>query len=56
MRAGATLSAALADNDPTVRKAALERVAAQKDKLEAGERLTFEDGVRLFDRQPPRNP
>ncbi len=34
MRAGATLSAALADADPQVRKAALERIAAQKDKLE----------------------
>jgi hypothetical protein len=34
LRAGATLSAALADFDPTVRKAALERLAAQKDKLE----------------------
>lgn len=33
-RAAATLSAALADFDPTVRKAALERLAAQKDKLE----------------------
>lgn len=35
MRAGPTLSAALADPDPQVRKAALERVAAQKDKLDA---------------------
>ncbi len=35
MRAGQTLSAALADSDPQVRKAALERLAAQKDKLEA---------------------
>jgi len=35
LRAGATLSAALADADPQVRKAALERLAAQKDKLEA---------------------
>jgi HEAT repeat protein len=34
LRAGATLSAALADPDPQVRKAALERLAAQKDKLE----------------------
>lgn len=34
LRAPATLSAALADSDPTVRKAALERLAAQKDKLE----------------------
>jgi len=34
MRAGATLSAALADADPQVRKAALDRLAAQKDKLE----------------------
>ena len=34
LRAGATLSAALADFDPTVRKAALDRLAAQKDKLE----------------------
>ncbi|HEY0484142.1 MAG TPA: AAA family ATPase [Kofleriaceae bacterium] len=34
LRAGATLSAALADSDPTVRKAALDRLAAQKDKLE----------------------
>ncbi len=34
MRAGETLSAALADSDPQVRKAALERLAAQKDKLE----------------------
>jgi HEAT repeat protein len=34
LRAGATLSAALADFDPTVRKAALERLAARKDKLE----------------------
>lgn len=35
LRAAATLSAALADPDPQVRKAALERLAAQKDKLEA---------------------
>jgi hypothetical protein len=35
MRAGATLSAALADQDPQVRKAALERIASQKDKIEA---------------------
>jgi HEAT repeat protein len=34
LRAGATLSAALADFDPTVRKAALQRLSAQKDKLE----------------------
>jgi HEAT repeat protein len=34
LRAGQTLSTALADSDPTVRKAALERLAAQKDKLE----------------------
>jgi HEAT repeat protein len=34
LRAGPTMSAALADSDPTVRKAALERLAAQKDKLE----------------------
>ncbi|HEU4613508.1 MAG TPA: HEAT repeat domain-containing protein, partial [Kofleriaceae bacterium] len=34
LRAGATLSAALADADPQVRKAALERLAAQKDKLD----------------------
>jgi HEAT repeat protein len=34
LRAGSTLSAALADPDPQVRKAALERLAAQKDKLE----------------------
>ncbi len=34
LRAPATLSAALADFDPTVRKAALERLAAQKNKLE----------------------
>jgi HEAT repeat protein len=34
LRAGATLSAALADADAQVRKAALERLAAQKDKLE----------------------
>ncbi len=33
-RAAETLSAALADFDPQVRKAALERLAAQKDKLE----------------------
>ncbi len=33
-RAAATLSAALADFDPSVRKAALERLAAQKDKLD----------------------
>lgn len=33
-RARATLAAALADFDPAVRKAALERLAAQKDKLE----------------------
>ncbi|HEY4176056.1 MAG TPA: HEAT repeat domain-containing protein [Kofleriaceae bacterium] len=33
-RAKETLSAALADADPQVRKAALERLAAQKDKLE----------------------
>ena len=36
LRAAATLSAALADFDPQVRKAALERLAAQKDKLEPG--------------------
>jgi HEAT repeat protein len=34
LNAGATLSAALADTDPSVRKAALERIAAQKDKLD----------------------
>jgi len=34
LRAAQTLSAALADTDPQVRKAALERLAAQKDKLE----------------------
>ncbi|MGN6106905.1 MAG: nSTAND1 domain-containing NTPase [Kofleriaceae bacterium] len=34
LRAGATLSVALADSDPQVRQAALERLAAQKDKLE----------------------
>ena len=34
LRAKETLSAALADPDPQVRKAALERLAAQKDKLE----------------------
>jgi HEAT repeat protein len=34
LRAGTTLAAALADSDPTVRKAALQRLAAQKDKLE----------------------
>jgi HEAT repeat protein len=34
LRAAATLSAALADFDPTVRRAALERLAAQKDKLD----------------------
>jgi len=34
MRAGATLSAALADADVQVRKAALERLASQKDKIE----------------------
>ncbi|MDX2092083.1 MAG: AAA family ATPase [Kofleriaceae bacterium] len=34
LRARETLSAALADVDPQVRKAALERLAAQKDKLE----------------------
>lgn len=33
-RAGETLAAALADQDPQVRKAALERLAAQKDKLD----------------------
>jgi hypothetical protein len=33
LRAGATLSAALADADPQVRKAALERIAAEKDKI-----------------------
>ena len=37
LRASATLSAALADSDPQVRKAALERLAAQKDKLEPAE-------------------
>jgi len=35
LRARETLSAALADPDPQVRKAALERLAAQKDKLDA---------------------
>jgi HEAT repeat protein len=35
LNAGSTLSAALADPDPGVRKAALERIAAQKDKLDA---------------------
>jgi HEAT repeat protein len=34
LRASATLSAALADADPQVRKAALERLAAQKDKID----------------------
>lgn len=34
LRAGQTLAGALADSDPIVRKAALERLAAQKDKLE----------------------
>ncbi|MCX5745358.1 MAG: hypothetical protein NT062_23010 [Proteobacteria bacterium] len=34
LRASATLSAALADSDPQVRKAALERLAAQKDKVD----------------------
>jgi hypothetical protein len=34
VRAAATLSAALADPDPQVRKAALDRLAAQKDKIE----------------------
>jgi aminopeptidase N len=34
LRAAATLAAALADFDPTVRKAALERLAAQKTKLD----------------------
>jgi HEAT repeat protein len=34
LRAGATLSAALADADAQVRKAALERLASQKNKLE----------------------
>ena len=34
LRARETLSAALADVDPQVRKAALERLAAQKDKLD----------------------
>lgn len=34
LRAAPTLSAALADADPQVRKAALERLAAQKDKVE----------------------
>jgi len=34
MHAAPTLSAALADADPQVRKAALERLAAQKDKVE----------------------
>ena len=34
LRAAATLSAALADADPQVRKAALERLAAQKEKLD----------------------
>ena len=37
LRASATLSAALADSDPQVRKAALERLASQKDKLEPAE-------------------
>ena len=35
LRAQQTLSAALADQDPQVRKAALERIASQKDKLDA---------------------
>ena len=35
MRAGPTLSAALADSDPQVRKAALERLASQRDKIDA---------------------
>jgi HEAT repeat protein len=35
VRAGQTLAAALADPDPQVRKAALERVAQQKDKIDA---------------------
>jgi hypothetical protein len=35
LRAAETLSAALADADPQVRKAALERLAAQKEKVDA---------------------
>jgi hypothetical protein len=35
LRPGQTLSAALADADPSVRKAALERIASQKDKIDA---------------------
>jgi hypothetical protein len=34
LRASSTLSAALADSDPQVRRAALERLAAQREKLE----------------------
>ncbi len=49
MRAGPTLSAALADSDPQVRKAALERVAAQKDKLDAA---TLERTLALAVRDP----
>jgi hypothetical protein len=35
LQVGQTLSAALADIDPQVRKAALERIASQKDKIDA---------------------
>jgi HEAT repeat protein len=49
MRAGPTLSAALADSDPQVRKAALERVAAQKGKLDAA---TLDRALALAVRDP----
>lgn len=49
LRAAATLNTALADPDPQVRKAALERVAAQKDKLD---RATLDRALALAVRDP----
>jgi DNA-binding MarR family transcriptional regulator/HEAT repeat protein len=49
INAGPTLSAALADTDPQVRKAALERLAAQKEKLDAA---TLERTLALAVRDP----
>jgi lipopolysaccharide biosynthesis regulator YciM len=49
LRAGPTLSAALADADPQVRKAALEKLAAQKDKVEPA---TLDRALSLAVRDP----
>lgn len=49
MRSGPTLAAALADTDPQVRKAALERLAAKKDKVDAA---TLDRSLALAVRDP----